>query len=349
MHTTPVFRLLVGLSLLAGGTPALAAGSGPSASARTRAAWLDRYAEARQGPESTDRLTRTFKVGPRGALDLTGISGDVTITGGGGSDIRVEATKRVRHRDSDEARRLVDELRVETAQFGERVEVRTVYPRRSRGYDRGSSASIDYVVSVPKDASVTVRNVSGDVVVTSVAGDVRAETVSGDVEVRGAPSLAAAKTVSGDVTVRDVGNAGTLVLGTVSGTIVASGLKARALECGSVSGDVRIQAAALERAAAKSLSGTLEFESTLARGGRYELTSHSGDIRIVVGGGAGFELDASTFSGSVRSDLPVTLRPPTGDRERRRGDTRAIHGTHGDAGAFLSVRSFSGSVVIVGK
>ena len=64
----------------------------------------------------------------------------------------------------------------------------------------------------------------------------------------------------------------------------------------------------VERVEARSVSGNIEFDAPLSKGGRYEFTSHSGDIRLAVLGSTGFELDANTFSGSVRSDLPVTLR-----------------------------------------
>lgn len=322
---------------------------GPVADDTPRAAWLERYVEARQGPESTDRVTKSFKVGRDGALDLTGISGDIKVTGGQTDEIRIEATKRVRHRDATEAKRILDELRVDATSLNGRVEVRSIYPRRpGGGGDRNVSASIDYVVTVPSTARVALRNISGDIEVASVSGEVRVETVSGDVDVTGATALAQAKTVSGDVTVRDSGGEGLMTLGTVSGSIRATGLRARTLECGSVSGDVTVSGGEVGRAEAKSVSGDIDFNAPLAKGGRYEFTSHSGDVRIVVGEGTGFELDADTFAGTVRSDLPVTLRGTQPNGGDRRGRTpRAIRGTHGDGGAILSVRSFSGDVAIV--
>jgi DUF4097 and DUF4098 domain-containing protein YvlB len=156
--------------------------------------------------------------------------------------------------------------------------------------------------------------------------------------------------VSGDVLARDIGTQTALVLSTVSGTVVATGLKVRALEAASVSGDVRITGSQVERLEANSVSGNIEFDAPLAKGGRYEFTSHSGNVRILLTGNTGFELDADTFSGSVRSDVPVTLRSigRTEQRERR-ASPRAIRGTYGDASAILSVRSHSGSVVITKK
>jgi len=181
-----------------------------------------------------------------------------------------------------------------------------------------------------------------------VNGEVRAETVSGNVAVTGTPNLATAKTVSGNVTARDVEGASTLSLGTVSGTVVAAGLKARSLECGSVSGDIQLSDIQVERLMAKSVSGSIEFGATLARGGRYDLGSHSGDIRIVLASQTGFELDASTFSGSVRSDFPVTMRADGGNRDRR-DSNKSIRGSFGDASALLSLKTFSGTVVIARK
>jgi DUF4097 and DUF4098 domain-containing protein YvlB len=321
----------------------------PGPDAAPRAAWFDRYAEARQGPEQTDRVVQTIKVGPQGAIDVSNISGDVRVTGGAGSEITIEAVKRVRHRDPDEARRLLEQLRVDITTVGDRVEVRTVYPRRGSGSgERNISAHVDYTISVPTGTAVALKTISGDASVTKVNGEVRAEAVSGDVTVSGTPNLAVAKTVSGDVTARDVDGASTLSLGSVSGSVVASGLKARSLECGSVSGGIQLSDIQVERLLAKSVSGDIQFGAALARGGRYDFGSHSGDIRIVLSSETGFELDASTFSGSVRSDFPVTMRADGSGRDRRDA-SRTIRGSFGDASAVLSLKTFSGTVVITRK
>jgi DUF4097 and DUF4098 domain-containing protein YvlB len=321
---------------------------GPADTPRTL--WLERFTEARQGPEETDRQVQTFRVGANAALDLSNISGDVQVTGDGGSEIRIEAVKRVRHRDANEARRLLQQLRVETVQVGERVEVRTLYPRRNDSSgERGLSARVDYVIMVPIAAAVAVKTISGNAAVAKVNGEVRAETVSGDVSVTATPNVASARTVSGNVLARDIGGANTLSLSTVSGTVTASGLKARSLECGAVSGNIELSGVEVERLLAKSVSGDIEFGAVLAEGGRYEFGAHSGNIRVILASDAGFELDASTFSGSVRSDFPVTLRSQAATSRDRRDANRTIRGTYGDAGALLSIKTFSGTVVISRK
>jgi DUF4097 and DUF4098 domain-containing protein YvlB len=317
-----------------------------------RAGWLERYQDARQGPEQIEKVSQTHKVGDGAALDLSHLSGDIRVTGGSGSEIRIDATKRVRHRDPAQGKRLLEALRVDINNFNGRVEVRTVYPRRSSSggnFGNNISASVDYVIAVPVGATVSVKSISGDVSVTNVKGEVRAETTSGDVNVSGTPNVAVAKTISGDVTAQNIGTQTTLVLSTISGTVLGTGLKVRALEAGTVSGDVRLVGSEIERLEAKSVSGNIEFDSPLAKGGRYEFTSHSGNVRITLSGNTGFDLDADTFSGSVRSDMPVTLRALGRTEQNRRGSNKAIRGSYGDASAFLSVRSHSGSVVIAKK
>ena len=334
---------------------ALALAASPVAAAVTRAAatdenprspWLERYQESRQGPEQTEPFTGTYKIGDDGALDLSQIAGDVRITTGRNNEIRIDAIKRVRHRNVDEAKRLLSQLRIEVTQVGNRVEVRTFYPRTS---SRGLSAEVDYTVVVPPSAAVTVKTISGDLSVAGVRGEVRAESTSGNVDVVGTPNLVVAKTISGDVRAKDI-SAATLTLGTVSGSVIASALKVRALDCGSISGNVQLTNLQVERLTAKTVNGDIDYDGNVARGGRYEFNAHSGNVRLILAAVSGFELDASTFSGSIRSDYPVTLRSSGDEPRGRRGmGTRAIRGTFGDGSAVLSIRSFSGTVVISKK
>jgi hypothetical protein len=302
-----------------------------------------------QGPEQTERFSQTYRVTGDGMLDLQNVAGDVRVTSGRGNEIRIDATKRVRTRDDNLTRRLLSELRIDVSHVGNRVEVRTMYPRTQ---GRNTSLSVDYVITVPVNAVVNVKAISGDVSVAEVKGEVRAETVSGSVDITATPNLASAKTISGDVRARGITTGATLTLGTVSGSVIASALEARVIEAGTVSGNVHLTNVRADRVQAKSMSGDIEFESRLSKGGRYEFNAHSGNVRVMLTQPSGFELDASSFSGSIRSDFPITLRSSGGtdDSRNRRGPRNtAIRGTFGDASAVLSVRSFSGNVVITRK
>jgi DUF4097 and DUF4098 domain-containing protein YvlB len=306
--------------------------------------WSDHYWEERQGPQQTERFSRTFKVGAAGVLDLSNISGTIVITGGAGEEMVIDAVKRVRAATSDEAKRQLASVTIDATERSGRVEVRTTYAT-----DHIHGGSVDYTVTMPSGAAVFVRSVSGDVRVTTVKGEVRADSVSGNVVVSGAGPNLRAKSVSGDVTVDASGSNGDASLASVSGNVVARGLRARSVDANSVSGDLRLTDITCDRVNVRTMSGEVDYDGPLSKGGRYEMRSHSGNVRLVMAGATGFEVDASTFSGTFRSDFPVTLRSMGGEsRGDRHGDRRggSVQGTYGDGSAVLVLGSFSGNIVI---
>jgi len=311
------------------------------AAQQAREAERRRREESRRGPELTEQVSKTLRLGRNGTLDLQNISGDIVVTGGAGNDVRVDATKRVRHPNETEARALLQAIEVRIDERNGSVEVRTIYPRRNW------SGGVDYTVSVPRDANVILRSVSGDIRVSNLNGDLRAETASGDIMATVVRRLRQAKTISGDLEITD--SDGEDVAGsTISGTIVARGLKARSVDLQSVSGDLRMTDVESDRTFVRSISGTVDFSGRLAKTGRYDFQSHSGDVRVAPVGAPGFSLEASTFSGNVRSDYPLTLQgnPPNSSSYRARTGS-AIRATVGDGGALLTLQSFSGNITIV--
>ncbi len=312
------------------------------AKVRVRSEWAARYQDSRRGPELTERFHRTVRIGRNGSLDLSNIAGDITVTGGGGDVVRIEAVKRARARAESDSKALLDEMRIEVIELSNRVEVRTVYPRNRRNY----SGSVDYTISMPSGANATLRSISGDMRVTNVKGELRAETVSGDLVTSGATRLSLVKSVSGDIQVTDAAADGEVTVSTVSGDLTVRGLKARSLDLGSVSGDVILTDVTCDRGTVKTVSGNVEYHGPLARSGRYEMTAHSGNVRLAISGTTGFELEATTFNGDVRSDFPLTLRTGSSESGRGRRLNRSIRGTYGDASAIVSLKSFSGDIVI---
>jgi hypothetical protein len=320
----------------------------PSAAASPRASWFERFQESRGGPESTDRWSRTFKVGPSGSLDLSNISGDIVVTGGGGDEIRVEAVKRVHARDADQAKRQLEAITIEAREHAGRVDISTTYPR-----GQNIHVDVDYTVHVPASATVSLRSVSGNLQLTGVKGEARLESVSGNVTTVNSGRLARVKSVSGDVSVSEGMSGDVLNLGTVSGNLMVKRLKARNLEVQTISGDLSLVDAACERVQAKSISGDVRFGGPLVKTGRYEFNSHSGDVRLSFHGPTGFEITASSFSGDLRSDLALsggdTGAVPAADRERRHGPRRQeLRGTYGDGSAVVVVQTFSGDLVVTG-
>ena len=79
------------------------------------------------------------------------------------------------------------------------------------------------------------------------------------------------------------------------------------------------------------------------KGGRYEIESHSGDIRLSLPDQPGFELEAHTFNGRIRVDFSIRSEGPIRDHDR---GPRSVRGTYGDGSSSLRVQTFSGDIVV---
>jgi hypothetical protein len=298
-----------------------------------------------RGPEQTERFSRKVRLGRDGRVSIANIAGDIVVTAGSGDEVSIEAVKRTR---GDKSELTNTEIIVD--ERAGRVEVRAEGGRnRSDRNRRGDNVSVDFTVTVPASAGLDLHSVSGSLKVTGVRGSVRAETVSGNVAATDTPRLEQAKSVSGDVSMTGAASDGDLSAGSVSGNITAKGLKARGLDLGSVSGDVVLTDVTCERLGVKSVSGDVEYSGSLARNGRYDINTHSGTIRLTLVNPAGFELNANSFSGSIRSDFPMTIGGDSTRRDRDRGrdsEHHSMRATFGDGSAILTLRTFSGDIVI---
>lgn len=291
-----------------------------------------------------EQVSRTFKVTDGATFVLSNLSGDVSVKVAPGNEIRVDATKYARGGEAD-AKQQLAETTIQFDEHANRVEVRV---DRTRG-GRHMRVAVDFAVTVPPATSVEVRSVSGDISVNDVKGEVTVEAVSGDITASNLARAASIKTVSGDVALSNSATEGRLGVNSVSGDVVLKMVKAQTLEAASVSGDVKWAEGGCERATFSSVSGDIDVAAALAKGGRYALKTHSGNVRLALDGKVGFALEASTFSGSVTADFPITLK---GLEEGERGwgpRNKNVTGIYGDGSAAIEVSSFSGNVVLVKK
>lgn len=296
--------------------------------------------------EQIDRQTRTLKLGPDGTLGLANIAGDITVTRGTGSDTNVEIIKTARGRDVTDAKELLQLVQVEVTERAGRADVRTNYPRGEearRNNRRNINVSVAYVVTAPAGTRLSIESISGSVKITDIKGEITANTISGDVRITGAGRISAAKSISGSIEIADAETDGALESSSVSGDVILRRVTARRIEAGTVSGDIKIDEVKSDRVSGKTTSGSVGFTGPLARNGRYELGSFSGEVRLVVSGGTGFEIDANSFSGDIRCDFNIVTKGPV---QTGRGRRTALTGTFGDGSALLDLTTFSGSIVV---
>jgi Putative adhesin len=290
--------------------------------------------------ETTEPYSRKFPAGKASVLLLVNISGNVEVSPGTGDQIEVQALKRVWAPNAEEGKKRLADVSVEPYATGNRVELRVEHnPRRNTG-----NVDVEFVIKVPPDGSVDLRSVSGDIRVTNVKGEVRAQIGgNGNLSLEGTPRVALAKTVGGDIQITNAGADTQLSLSTVGGNILAQTLNARILELNTVRGDVKLTGWTGDRANLRTLDGDLDLTASLAKGGRYEIESHSGNIRLSLPEQPGFELEANTYNGRIRVDFSIRSEGPIRDQER---GPRFIRGTYGDGGSSLRVQTFSGDIVV---
>ena len=260
--------------------------------------------------ETTETVSRTTRLVQGATLELRNMTGgNVTINGGDGRDLQIVAVKRVRNA-GPRTQAVLDSLRIAIAERGGNVEVQTLQPRMAAGRAvqiNRPTAVVDYTVILPSNANVVLR---------TGAGSVRMQNVTGDV----------------------------FNLTTLGGDVILQELRGRMLDLRTVTGNMMLQNIAAEQALLESTTGNLEFAGPLQPTGRYVLRTHRGNIRFMPIGPTGFDLDATTYRGDVRSDFVFTVLPaPRGLQQPK----RALKGKVGDAGAALTAFTFGGNIVII--
>jgi hypothetical protein len=145
-----------------------------------------------------DTWTRSYPLSPGGRLELINVNGRIDAEPSSGEAVELSAERTARAPSDDAARELLGriEMREEVGPSRIRVEVR---PPRSVAM---SGAELRWTIKVPAGAVLDVRTVNGRIVLTGLAGEVRARTTNGGVQAR---RLAAARvdasTVNGGVNV----------------------------------------------------------------------------------------------------------------------------------------------------
>jgi DUF4097 and DUF4098 domain-containing protein YvlB len=300
--------------------------------------------------EQTKRETKTVAVGANGALEIRNISGDITIipTTGAGREATIEAVYRSRGRTEADARQGLTDVTVRVDQRGERATVETVYPQMQR--QSPYRVDVAFNVTAPAGTRITAASIGGNVNIRGIKGEVTASSTGGTLTISESPRVVSASTVGGDISLTGVDSDGSVDVQSVGGGLMLQQIKAKRLKAGTTGGTLTARDITCETADIGSLAGSVEYSGTLARSGRYTIHSHAGSLRFNVSGNTGFELDASSFVGEIRSDIPLEGQNVGGGRGRGRGPVgRALRGTVGDGSAYVKLTTFSGSVTVTKK
>lgn len=257
------------------------------------------------------------RIGARGQLTINNVSGDIDLTATDDDEVTVVAEGQSFRSDAlpITVRRGEGSLTIDVekrpgsfAQFG------TWF---------GLNDGIDFHVTVPRAAQVTINTVSADISSNFLSGEQSYKSVSGDIEVNPDGGKVRVQTVSGDIEVKAAGSA--------------------ELTVNSTSGDVEIQGATIERFDAKTVSGDIQFDAGLGTGATHNIETVSGDVSIESPTGVTVEVRSAMEMrhGGSRTQVAgdgaaqVRFRTLSGDchvrgaYETSRDDRRRGRGGHG--------------------
>jgi hypothetical protein len=159
----------------------------------------------------------------------------------------------------------------------------TVGERHSNDLYR--NISIDYDVTLPRTSMLTASSGSGDIDIEQVGTSLKADSGSGSVRAHGIQGPANLQTGSGDIELQQTGP-GDVRAQTGSGSVRLNGISG-GLHAGTGSGDIEV-------------SGKPTTDWKLGTG--------SGSIRLNVGRSTAFTVNASTGSGGIHIEQPISMQ-----------------------------------------
>ena len=197
----------------------------------------------------------------------------------------------------------------------------------------GPAGNADIEITMPAWMAIEMSGVETELTVTGCKCTIHGETVRGDVTVKGGEGNVSVQSVEGAVTVTDVN--GRVEAQSVNESVTVVRVSGD-LAVQTVNGDVTLEAIKSASVEASTVNGDITYDGTIQNGGRYELSTHQGDIVITMPENANATVSVNTFNGSFESDYPVTL---TGKNQRRK-----FSFTIGNGSARVDLESFGGDI-----
>ncbi len=268
-------------------------------------------------------VDKNTNASPNGHVDVSNISGSVTVNGWNRNSVEVTGT----------LGRNVEDLILD--RDGNKVVVKVKVPKRGgRGIDS------DLQIMVPKNSSLDVGTVSADIEVAEVAGEQSLHTVSGDVETQYSGADVSAESVSGDVDINGDNADGEVDASTVSGDITLSRV-AGEVKIEAVSGDLTIDEGSFRRAQLETVTGEIVFHAELRNDSKLDIDTVNGDVDVEFGGDVWGKYDVDTFNGRIRNCFG-----PKPQRTSKYAPGLELEFTHGDGDSRVKISTLNGDISI---
>jgi len=266
--------------------------------------------------DSQGHITRDekrFTVAGAPDLKLTTFDGSIEIRATDSKSVLVEIEKRG---PSQEA---IDELKVETRQDGDRIEVEVKRPPKDAmmlGFGR-ISPTAKLIVTMPRDGHVNARSGDGSIRIEGIHGRLELRTGDGSVRATDVSGQISVATGDGSVTIDNAD--GDLDVDTGDGGVSVAG-KLGVVKLHTGDGSITFRA---------EPGSTMKDDWSIVTG--------DGGVSLYLPQEFAAEVDAHTGDGTIRNDLKM-------DNHAGESNHRTLRGTLGGGGRTLRIRTSDGSI-----
>lgn len=183
------------------------------------------------------------------------------------------------------------------------------------------AATADYDVQVPVGASVAIRNPQGSIEVEHLHGDASLESVGGSISVKDVEGIVYARSVGGGIEIEHP-----------TGPV----------EADTIMGDLKLVDSSSSNVKATTTSGKLHYDGDFTDGGKYILSTYSGDLDVSCPETASVEISAKTLRGKLEKNVSLVPKRHTSYP----GQGQSFVGTQKAGFATVDIKSFSGNIHI---
>jgi|Deesub1362B_J571_1020462.scaffolds.fasta_scaffold00937_6 hypothetical protein len=301
-----------------------------------------------------DTVEKSFTVKPGGTLHVRTDRGDIEITTHSANQVDVVIERRVRTSDREEAQDILRDVEITMEQDGNDVTVEVNYPgEESWGFWRRRLRPWWRIrVKVPKTYNAQLKTSGGDISVQQLDGELKCTTSGGDLELVEITGPIRARTSGGDIYVESctkdvdvVTSGGDVEIHNVEGSVEAT-TSGGDITVTRVRGEVRVRTSggdievinAGKTVEARTSGGDIRASFKKQPDTECHLITTGGNIYVYMAENLRFDIEASTTSGLIKSELPLTIQ---GEISRRR-----IDGKINGGGPVLVVRTSGGNIYL---
>ena len=304
-------------------------------------------AEALGGYELKESFEEMLPAEDLSVVSVSTRNGSIVVDVWDRDEVHVSAEKKVKARNEEDARKYMEELKVEIRPEDDELEIRTDRPEWSStsgegfwgrlfgGINGDIQASVSYEIQVPRRMGLKLSTRNGGIKAEGTEGSLGASSRNGDLRFRDIGGRVDVETRNGRVELADMD--GDLYAATRNGDIRAEDVAGVVQHVHTRNGRVRlVNVRGVRKAVTRNGEIYADFSESGPEGGYFE--TRSSNITVVVPENISATIRAESRSGRVSTDFPITIQ---GQVERG-----SLHGRIGSGGPVLTFKTRNGAIRI---